>query len=74
MPPNLKLVKRTLKSFAELGLLPRGEPRQGHDNDNRVARHGGQSPRVRGGRGDDREVDRADDRDQEDRSDREDDE
>lgn len=74
MPPNLKWAKITLKSFAELGLLPRGEPREGHDNDNRVDRHRAHAPRVRGGRGDDREIDRADDRDQEDRPDGEDDE
>jgi hypothetical protein len=74
MPPNTKEWKITLTRFQREGLLPRGEPRQGYDNDNSVNRDRRHSPRVGRGRGDDRQVDRADDRDQEDRPDREDDE
>lgn len=66
--------RKTLQRLAREGSLPGGEPSQGHDDDNRVGRHRRQSPRVRSGRGDDREIDRADDRDQEDQSDRENDE
>lgn len=74
MPPNTRYWKDTLKRWEAQGLLPRGEPRKGNDNDNRVGGHRRQSPLVGGGRGDDRQIDRPDDRDQEDRADREDDE
>lgn len=77
MPPNTRLWKFRLKGAIVEGredLLPRGQPREGYDNDNRIGRHRRQSPHVGRGRGDDRQVDRADDRDHEDRSDGEDDE
>lgn len=70
MPP----ITRKWKKWGIGGLFPRGKPRQGDNDDHGVGRHRRQPPLVRGGRGNDRQVDRADDRDHEDRSDGEDDE
>lgn len=57
-----------------LSALPRGEPDDRHDHNDRVNRQRPKPPRVRVAHDGDREPDRSDYRDQEDRPDREHDE